>query len=214
MFVEQLRAIQERVGYLDDQDVEALSKQLGVPLHRLHEVISFFPHFRRHAPPDVEIHVCRDMACDLRGSAGCLAELSAIAGELGGESRVQVESVSCLGRCDGAPAVLIELHRKGHPDQARVLQRPTVGDYAARLRALIGAFRDGRDVPADEVDRSPRPWRIDPYQVAPAQTSGAVVTDNLQAPCVPEPYAAVIGFARDLKAAVQPDAQGRGSRTP
>ena len=166
MLVRQLGAIQERLGYLPREEIERLSARLDVPLHRIHEVITFFPHFRLQPPPDVAVHVCRDIACHLRGAPGCLASLEAVAGEFGGESRAKVESVSCLGRCDGAPAVLIELHRKGQPEQAWVLQRPAVSDFAARLRAIVAAHLEGRDVPLDAVDCSPRPWRIDPYHRA------------------------------------------------
>jgi formate dehydrogenase beta subunit len=173
MLVRQLRAIQERTGYLPREEIERLSDRLDVPLHRIHEVISFFPHFRLKPPPNVEVHVCRDIACHLRGAPGCLARLEAVAGEFGGEAFVKVESVSCLGRCDGAPAVLIELHRPGQPEQVRVLEHPAAGDFAARLRTIVAAHLEGRDVPPDAVDRSPRPWRIDPYRRAtdPAATS-------------------------------------------
>ncbi len=69
MIVEQLHAIQEHYGYLPKEQLKKLSAQIAVPLHRLHEVISFFPHFRMEPPPDVEVHVCRDQACHLRGGA-------------------------------------------------------------------------------------------------------------------------------------------------
>jgi len=191
MFVQPLRQIQERCGYLPRPELEELSARLGVRLHALHEVISFFRHYRLEPPPDVEVHVCRDLACHLRGAAECLRNLERVGAEFGGEARVKVEGVSCLGRCDGAPAALIELHRPGRPDQARVLQRPAVGDYAARLRLIVAAHLDDREVPADAIDRSPRPWRIDPYQ---ASATG-------------ESYAAVTGFALALRQAGDPAAR-------
>ena len=99
-------------------------------------------------------------------------------------------------------AVLIELHRKGQPDQARVLQRPAVGDYAARLRAIVAAHLEGREVPADPLDRSPRPWRIDPYrQSTPGEPAGTASRTESPASRSPEPYAAVTGFAEALKQA-------------
>lgn len=101
MFVPQLRSIQEHYGYLPPEEINDLSARLDVPLHRLHEVISFFPHFRLKPPPDVEVRVCRDLACHLRGAAECLLGLQAMAVEFGGETCVNVEGVSCLGRCDG-----------------------------------------------------------------------------------------------------------------
>jgi NADH:ubiquinone oxidoreductase subunit E len=119
MIVQQLRAIQEHYGYLPVEQIVELSERLRKPLHRLHEIITFFPHFRLEPPPDVEVLVCRDQACHLADAPQCLSLLRGVAAEFGGESRVKVEGASCLGRCDGAPAVLIELHRKGQPDRIR-----------------------------------------------------------------------------------------------
>jgi formate dehydrogenase beta subunit len=164
MLLPQLRAIQERVGYLPDEELKRLADRLDVHLHRIHEVVSFFPHFRRKPPPDVEVRVCRDIACHLRGAPACLAGLKMVAEDFGDDTRVNVESVSCLGRCDGAPAVLVELHKAGQPEQVRILQQPFDGDLRARLRTIITAHFEGREVPPDAVDRTPRPWRIDPYQ--------------------------------------------------
>ncbi len=189
MLVRQLRAIQERAGYLPREELERLSARLEVPLHRIHEVISFFPHFRSKPPPDVEVLVCRDIACHLRGATGCLAGLKAAAAEFGGEARVKVESVSCLGRCDGAPAVLVELHRAGVPEQVRILERSAVGDFPARLRTIVAAHLEGQAVPEDAVDRSPRPWKIDPYRRA------------AEAPAAPRLYQAAREFADKLRAA-------------
>jgi NADH:ubiquinone oxidoreductase subunit F (NADH-binding)/NADH:ubiquinone oxidoreductase subunit E len=207
MFVQHLRAIQERCGYLPREELETLSSRLGVHLHRLHEVISFFPHFRLAPPPDVEVHVCRDLACHLRGAPECLRTLQKVAEEFGGEARTKVEGVSCLGRCDGAPAVLVELHKSGKPDAVRVLQRPAVGDYAARLRTIVAMHLDDREVPPDELDRSPRPWQIDPYRWPSSAEPAAIAEDQSSVPPRPEPYAAVTRFAGALK-----QAGGRAAR--
>jgi NADH:ubiquinone oxidoreductase subunit F (NADH-binding)/NADH:ubiquinone oxidoreductase subunit E len=207
MFVQQLRAIQERCGYLPKKEVQALAAALGEPLHRLHEVITFFPHFRLELPPDVEVHVCRDMACHMRGAAECVATFKAIASEFGGTARVHVEQVSCLGRCDGAPAALIELHRLEQPDKVRVLQRPLIKDYAARLRVIIAAHLDGRNVPPDAVARTVGPWRIDPYLAhGPGATAPADAGD-VHAKTPREPYAAVAAFAAALKRATDATAR-------
>ena len=178
-----------------------LSSRLEVPLHRFHEVISFFPHFRLKPPPDVEVRVCRDQACHLRGAVACTAALAAVAGEFGGETRVKIEGVSCLGRCDAAPSALVELHRKGRRDQLLLLEGPAIDRQAGRLRAIVREHLEGRDISSDSVDCSPRGWRIDPYRNPPTCEPADHAKEGSPGSRAPEPYAAVIGFADSLKRA-------------
>src|SRR5438128_851537 len=105
--VQELHQIQKRCGYLPKAELEALSRRAKtMPLHRLHAVASFFPHFRLEPPPPVAVKVCRDMSCHLRGAVEFRKAVETLAEELGADEMV-VEGVSCLGQCDGAPALLI-----------------------------------------------------------------------------------------------------------
>src|SRR5690349_19214045 len=108
MIVRELQRIQAEFGYLPREKLAAVAKALTIPLYRVQEVASFFPHFRSSPPADVEVQVCRDMSCRLRGSQGLLQELQTFAE---GKQNVHVEGVSCLGRCDRAPACQIHGHR-------------------------------------------------------------------------------------------------------
>ncbi len=117
MIVQRLRDIQNVFGYLPDGCLKALAKEVGLPLYKIEEVASFFPAFRqeRNQPPFVEVKVCRDMTCHHRGAADLLADggkLQTLATELTRAcgKRVEVEGVSCLGRCDRAPVVWVERH--------------------------------------------------------------------------------------------------------
>jgi NADH:ubiquinone oxidoreductase subunit F (NADH-binding)/NADH:ubiquinone oxidoreductase subunit E len=113
MIVQQLNQIQSRWGYLPRESLVALAERLAVPLYRIQEVVSFFPHYRKTPPPGVEVHVCRDMSCHLRGSAQLIGDLQQnLAPEIAA-GRAAVCGVSCLGRCDRAPAVRIHHHRAG-----------------------------------------------------------------------------------------------------
>src|SRR5262249_54759069 len=116
MIVQRLRDIQNRFGYLPDEELKKLAREADVPLYRVEEVASFFPAVRqeRHRPVGLEGYVCRDYPCPLRGAGDMLAPggLPALATqlyELTGRP-VKVEGVSCLGRCDRAPAVWVEQH--------------------------------------------------------------------------------------------------------
>lgn len=95
-----------RGGYLTDADMRAVADEVGVPLHRVNAVVTFFPHFRTEPPPKVEVHICRDMSCHRRGSVAMQERLAAWAQKKHGHD-VEVCGVSCLGRCDRAPAVII-----------------------------------------------------------------------------------------------------------
>ena len=44
--------LQAARGYLPDAALRELAADLGQPLSRLEEVVSFFPHFRRTPPPE------------------------------------------------------------------------------------------------------------------------------------------------------------------
>jgi NADH:ubiquinone oxidoreductase subunit F (NADH-binding)/NADH:ubiquinone oxidoreductase subunit E len=150
MIIQELRLIQDHCGYLPEAELRALAERLRVPLYRLHEVASFYPHYRLQPPPAVEVQVCRDMACFLRGAGTLRRNLEALASD----GQIAVGGVSCLGQCDGAPAVCINDH----------VYR---GKGEAELTALVRAVAAGEELPRQQADRSPCGWRIDPYQGQP-----------------------------------------------
>src|SRR6185436_5648212 len=115
------------------------------PLHRLEGLVSFYPHFRRTPPPRVSVSLCRDVSCRLAGGADfCARAREALAGEPG----VELREVSCLGRCDSAPAAAVN----EHPLAARDLDA---------LLARVKSPPSPHDLP--EPTASPRRWASDPY---------------------------------------------------
>jgi NADH:ubiquinone oxidoreductase subunit F (NADH-binding)/NADH:ubiquinone oxidoreductase subunit E len=101
-----LRAIQLRHGFLPKAELEGLSQRTQMPLYQIHSVASFYPHFHLAMPARAEVRVCADMSCHLNGAPELRAELERrFAGSRAED--VQIRDVSCLGRCDIAPAVAI-----------------------------------------------------------------------------------------------------------
>jgi NADH:ubiquinone oxidoreductase subunit F (NADH-binding)/NADH:ubiquinone oxidoreductase subunit E len=104
-----LRAIQHGHGFLPKPELEALSQRTSTPLYQIHSVASFYPHFHLAPPPKVDIRVCADMSCHLNGAAELRLDLEHRFAS-SAASDVLIRDVSCLGRCDHAPAVSINDH--------------------------------------------------------------------------------------------------------
>lgn len=109
MIFDDLRAIQVRHGFLPKAELESLSVRTQMPLYQIHSVASFYPHFHLEPPPKAEIRVCADMSCHLNGACELRADLVRRFAS-SSASDVMIRDVSCLGRCDNAPAVSINDH--------------------------------------------------------------------------------------------------------
>jgi formate dehydrogenase beta subunit len=162
-----LRTIQNRCGYLSREELRQFSEESGIPLYRLQEVASFFPHFRLTTPPRLTLRVCRDMACHMAGSGEMLRTLKT-QGMIEG---AQVEGVSCLGRCDRAPAACISIASGASNDAPQDVEHHEnellyLGRSLDEIREIVRqcmtesppeADRDA-DLPYRSSD-----WQIDPY---------------------------------------------------
>lgn len=149
-----LQRIQRQFGYLKPEALQEFSEESGVPLYRLHSVASFFPLFQLTPPKPVTLRICRDMACHMAGSGKMLRELGTL-----GAGHIAVEGVSCLGRCDRAPAACIAVTGLEH--EYYYLSRS-----GAELKQIAEEWLRGEPRAADlDVDQpfSPAPTTIDPY---------------------------------------------------
>ena len=154
--ITELYRLQEEHGYLRPDDLRTLARDLQVPLYRLQGLATFYPHFRNTPPPQVEVTVCRDVSCHLNGAGDFIAALQEDLKEPGAAGTVEVRPVSCLGRCDNAPAACLN----GEPLPAAMPRQP-----ADRARQLARWVQAGALPDTDED--SPRPWQVDPYTSAP-----------------------------------------------
>jgi NADH:ubiquinone oxidoreductase subunit F (NADH-binding)/NADH:ubiquinone oxidoreductase subunit E len=151
MIVQELQKIQERCGWLPAEELRALSQRLSVPLHRLHEVASYYPLYRLKPPPRVDVKICRDMACHMAGAERLRSEVQMVASEYPAGS-VAVDGVSCLGRCDKAIAAAINDHHY------------VLSQTSESLRELIGKAHAKDALPHTHWDMSPLGLTIDVYK--------------------------------------------------
>ena len=133
-----LHAIQREHGWLPREELVTLSRDRRRPLYEIEGLISFYPHFRTAPPPEREIACCHDLACWLHGSDERIAALHA---EHDSDASVELREVSCIGRCDRAPAVSTEAELRRTD-----VQRPNdpYGPDARDYRVLRGSPRRRR----------------------------------------------------------------------
>jgi NADH:ubiquinone oxidoreductase subunit F (NADH-binding)/NADH:ubiquinone oxidoreductase subunit E len=99
-----LNAIQERVGWLPRAELVTLSQEVHRPLYEIEGLISFYPHFRTQPPKTVELRVCHDLSCWLRGGD---ARTAALRERYREDPEIDLIEGSCIGRCDIAPACTV-----------------------------------------------------------------------------------------------------------
>ncbi len=126
----------------------SLSRDTRRPLYEIQGLVSFYPHFRTEPPPQVGLHVCHDLSCWLLGSDN---RISALRKRYDADADVELVEVSCLGRCDNAPALAVN-DEPGHVDDA--------DDLVARARV-----RTAEEEPV-VAPRREQPWPNDPYPAA------------------------------------------------
>ena len=138
-----LNAIQARLGWLPREELEQLARDVKRPRYEIEGLVSFYPHFRTTPPVKVALHVCHDLSCWLRGGD---ERIAAVKEKYGEDTDVELVEVSCLGRCDVAPAV-------------------DVNEYPAPVSdvdVLVTEAR-GKGVGEAVANRRTEPWPNDPY---------------------------------------------------
>jgi NADH:ubiquinone oxidoreductase subunit F (NADH-binding)/NADH:ubiquinone oxidoreductase subunit E len=146
---EELRDIQRQFGYLPIEQLKLLSGRIKKPLSQIHAVASFYPHFHLAPPPKADVRVCTDMSCHLLGADPLKAALD---DQFRGvdPQQITIREVSCLGRCDHAPAVMINDAIYADTD----------------AHAAIAMARDavaGRPLPPPQHKQERMPAACDPY---------------------------------------------------
>ncbi len=157
--IPELHAIQERHGWLPRDELVALARDRRRPLYEIEGLVSFYPHFRTTGPPvKAEVAVCRDLSCWLRNAERHHGQIET---NFRDDPDVEVHRVSCLGRCDIAPAAAVN----------------EVPVRAGEVEAAVQRAKAG-DLPEAQALRPDRRWPTDPYESS--QDHYAVFRDVLR----------------------------------
>ena len=103
---EELKDIQRKFEYLPAEELKRVAERRGLNPRDLHSIASYYPHFHLAPPAKVNVKVCDDMTCHLRGAAGLQQKLEQSFHGIA-KQELAIGNVSCLGRCDHAPSLVI-----------------------------------------------------------------------------------------------------------
>jgi NADH-quinone oxidoreductase subunit E len=112
-------------GWLPDDAIAAVARELDLPEARVYGVVTFYDLLHQHQVGRHRIRVCTNLPCMLRGSDEIMA---AVQSELGvGEDEVTPDGrcsfihFECLGSCDTAPMMMVDdaYHENLTPEAAR-----------------------------------------------------------------------------------------------
>ncbi|MBI3958638.1 MAG: NAD(P)H-dependent oxidoreductase subunit E [Chloroflexi bacterium] len=119
-----LEDIQRQYGYLGQNHLQYLARQLNFPLARVYGVVTFYNLFRLDPPGKHQIRVCRGTACHVNHSAAILSHLENALGigvdETTPDGEFTLQTVACVGACSLAPVLVVDEHTYGRmtPDAA------------------------------------------------------------------------------------------------
>ncbi len=120
-----LQEIQDVYRYLPQEVMAFVATSLGVSIARVFGVASFYAHFTLEPKGKYVIKICDGTACHVKKSTKILEALRKHLGLTGEEKTTKnmlftIETVSCLGACGLAPAIVIndDVHGLMTPESA------------------------------------------------------------------------------------------------
>jgi NADH:ubiquinone oxidoreductase subunit E len=124
LLIEHLHKLNDTFRCLHDRHLVALAREMNIPMAEVYEVATFYHHFEvvrgDEAAPGLTVRVCDGLACELAGAKDLLARLPELLGA--DSSDVRVIAAPCVGRCEQAPAVVVDRQAVPLATAAKVLQ--------------------------------------------------------------------------------------------
>jgi len=104
--IEALHRVQDETGALRHRHLAALAEFMNLPLAEVYEVATFYSSFQVVEDdtelPELVVQVCDSWVCAQQGAGQLLEKL-----EHDAPANIRVQHAPCLGRCAGAPAVML-----------------------------------------------------------------------------------------------------------
>jgi NADH-quinone oxidoreductase subunit E len=107
-----LQEAQNIYGYLSEEVLAHISRELKTPLSRLYGVVTFYAQFYLTPRGRHTVRVCRGTACHVRGGKNIRKSVQQFLGieenETTPDFKFTFETVACLGACALSPVLLVD----------------------------------------------------------------------------------------------------------
>lgn len=122
--IDALMEIRMRRGYVSDEALADLADLLGISVHELDSVATFYNLIYRRPVGRHVILLCDSVSCWIMGYESVrdhLTEKLGIGlGQTTADGRFTLLTVPCLGACDEAPAMMVDEDLHGHLTPERI----------------------------------------------------------------------------------------------
>ena len=143
--LDNLWELQNQKGYLTNEDVEKLARQLCVSTIEMEGIISFYHFFRRRPTGKFSIYLNNSIISEIKGFQEVKRAFEKATGATFGNvdptNTFGLFETSCIGLSDQEPAALINLH-------------PFTDLTPSKVRSIVGELRNGAD-PKEICDEVP-----------------------------------------------------------
>lgn len=107
------RAQKENNGWVSPEVVDHLSQVMDIPHAQIEEVLDFYTMFNKEPVGRHHIQVCANVSCCMAGSREIIShlckKLGVKPGEMTRDGRFTISKAECLGSCDTAPVMQINI---------------------------------------------------------------------------------------------------------
>jgi NADH-quinone oxidoreductase subunit E len=145
-----LYLVQSEEGMVTRQGMREIGALLGITTAEVEAVASFYTMYRLRPTGTHVVNVCTNLACKLRGANAVYEAAREEAGlapgqEVSEDGLLTVHEEECLGVCDFAPAVQVNLanHDEMTPERVRdLIERLRAGEVPAPARGpVVASFK-------------------------------------------------------------------------
>ena len=119
-----LHLVQQEVGFIAAAEEHFVAAALGLKPIKVREVVTFYTMFLRRPIGKYHLQVCSNLSCSLLGAGSLLdhlqRKLGIGVGETTADRRFTLSEVECLGACEQAPCLMVNLDYQGQMDKDKI----------------------------------------------------------------------------------------------